>query len=148
MASPERSPRRANNNTRARSRLDMPTASIDASSAADRALGTPASARYRTGPIPSASCRPSRPSRNIHRSNARNAVAATASEPAEPAEQRPERHPKNRFTSRTVNPTRGTRKRSVLVEAVARSPSSPMWRSQAVSVVARAASCSQAALRP
>jgi len=41
-----------------------------------------------------------------------------------------------------------TRKRSVLVEAVARSPSSPMWRSQAVSEVARAAICSQAALRP
>ena len=48
-----------------------------------------------------ASCRSSRPSRNIHRSNARNAVAATISEPGE---QLPERHAKNPFTSRTVNP--------------------------------------------
>ena len=41
----------------------------------------------------------------------------------------------------------GSRKRSVLVEAFARSPSSARWRSQAVSEVARAASCSQAVLR-
>lgn len=40
------------------------------------------------------------------------------------------------------------RKRSVLVAAVASSPSSAVWRSQAVSEVASAASCSQAALRP
>ena len=39
------------------------------------------------------------------------------------------------------------RKRSVLVEALASSPCRARWRSQAVSVVARAASCSQAALR-
>ncbi len=35
----------------------------------------------------------------------------------------------------------------VLVEALVRSPSSALWRSQAVSEVARAASCSQSALR-
>jgi hypothetical protein len=40
------------------------------------------------------------------------------------------------------------RNRSVLVEALASSPSSARWRSQAVSEVARAASWSQAALRP
>jgi hypothetical protein len=40
-----------------------------------------------------------------------------------------------------------TRKRSVLVEALASSPSSARWRSQAVNEVARAASCSQALLR-
>lgn len=40
------------------------------------------------------------------------------------------------------------RKRSVLVEALTSSPSSPRWPSQAISEVARAASCSQAALPP